>query len=245
MDKSSLGIAVVTGAGGAIGGEIARKLSSDGYTVVCVDVNADNVSRIAQELPGSLSFSFDITCESSILDFRDSLANTIGHPNIIVNAAGIFFLHDIDTLSEEDFDRIIGVNLKGTFLMCKTFIPGFIEAGKGNIINIASTAGLVGGTNRAVYCASKAGVVLFTRSLAIDYGAKGIRANCVCPGLIDTPMASWLQQDTQAFERWEKSIPAQRVGNVEDIASAVSYLASDESSYIYGSSLVVDGGGLA
>lgn len=242
MNRSGSGVAVVTGAGGGIGGEIARRLSADGYTVVCVDKNAEKVGELAQELPGALAFSVDITSEVAILELRDELAKTVGLPNLIVNAAGVFFLHDVDTLEEEDFDRIIGVNLKGTFLMCKTFIPGFIEAGKGNIVNIASTAGLVGGANRAVYCASKAGVLLFTRSLVVDYGAKGIRANCVCPGLIDTPMANWILEDPQALAKWEKGVPAQRIGTTKDVANAVSFLASDESSYVYGYPLLVDGG---
>ena len=244
MDSSGSGVAVVTGAGGGIGGEIARRLSSDGYTVVCIDINAEKVADLAKELPEALAFGVDITSEAAILELRDELAKSVGLPSLVVNAAGAFFLHDVETMEVESFDLIIGVNLKGTFLMCKTFIPGFLAAGKGNIINIASTAGLVGGANRAVYCAAKAGVLLFTRSLVVDYGAKGIRANCVCPGLIDTPMANWILEDPQALAAWEKSVPAQRIGTVKDIANAVSFLASDEASYVYGYPFLVDGGGL-
>ena len=244
MDSSGSGVAVVTGAGGGIGGEIARRLSSDGYTVVCIDINAEKVADLALELPRALAFGVDITSEAAILELRDELVRSVGLPNLIVNAAGVFFLHDIETMEVADFDLIIGVNLKGTFLMCKTFIPGFIAAGKGNIINIASTAGLVGGANRAVYCASKAGVLLFTRSLVVDYGSKGIRANCICPGLIETPMANWILEDPEALANWEKTVPAQRIGTIKDVANAVSFLASDESSYIYGYPLLVDGGGL-
>jgi 3-oxoacyl-[acyl-carrier protein] reductase len=131
------------------------------------------------------------------------------------------------------------------FFMCKAFIPAMVEAGKGNVINIASTAGLRGGRNRPIYAASKGAVVLFTRSIAIDFGPKGVRANCVAPGLIDTPMASWISDDKEALAKWEKTIPGQRIGTSDDIGKAVSYLASDNASWVLGETLVVDGGGMA
>jgi 3-oxoacyl-[acyl-carrier protein] reductase len=238
-------IAIVTGAGGAIGAGIAQKLSRDGYKVVCVDRNYESVAEVVKGIPDAIAYKVDVSKEKEIIDLRTELINSVGPPSLLVNAAGVFFLHDVVSLSEESFDQIIDINLKGTFLMCKTFIPDFLSAGSGNIVNIASTAGLHSGTNRAVYCASKAGVIMFTRSISADYGSKGIRANCVCPGLIDTPMASWLKEDKSAFKAWEESIPAQRVGTVADVADAVSYLASDSSSYVYGESLVVDGGGIS
>ena len=120
-----------------------------------------------------------------------------------------------------------------------------VAAGKGNIVNIASTAGLRGGRNRPIYSASKGAVVMFTRSIAIDFGPKGVRANAVAPGLIDTPMASWLSDDKEALAKWEKTIPGQRIGTADDIGKAVSYLASDASSFVFGETLVVDGGGMA
>jgi 3-oxoacyl-[acyl-carrier protein] reductase len=129
-----------------------------------------------------------------------------------VNSAGVFFEHNLLTLEEDDFDLIMDVNIKGMFFMCKAFIPAMVEAGKGNVINIASTAGLRGGRNRPIYSASKGAVVLFTRSIAIDFGAKGVRVNCVAPGLIDTPMAPWISNDQEALAKWEKTMPAQRIG---------------------------------
>ena len=238
-------VAIVTGAGGGIGAGIARKLSDDGYIVACVDVNYEAASAVAAEIPGALAFKVDVSKESDVINFRQELLHSVGAPTLLVNAAGVFFEHSVVTLSEESYDLIMDVNLKGIFFTCKTFIPDFLDAGKGNIINISSTAGLHSGTNRAVYCASKAGVIMFTRSLAADYGSKGIRANIVCPGLIDTPMANWIKEDMSALKAWEKRLPAQRIGTVEDIANAVSFLASDASSYIHGESMLVDGGGLA
>ena len=175
----------------------------------------------------------------------DAVRGAVGEPRLLVNAAGIFFLHDLVSVTEETFDQIIGVNLKGTFLMCKAFIPGFVFAGGGAIVNIASTAGLHAGLRRPIYAASKAAVIMLTRSITVDYGGEGIRANCVCPGLIDTPMADWLRSDPVALREWEKNLPAQRIGTVADIASAVAFLASEEASYAHGTTLVVDGGGLA
>lgn len=245
MNDASKKVAVVTGAGSGIGSGIAKRLAAEGYTVVCVDRNLEAVSKVAESIPGSVALRVDVSQESEIITLRSEVLKNVGVPSLLVNAAGIFFEHDLVTLEEAAFDQIMDVNLKGTWLMCKRFIPDFLIAGKGNIVNISSTAGLHSGTNRAIYCASKAGVIMFTRSLAADYGAKGIRANIICPGLIDTPMANWIKEDMPALRAWEKRIPAQRIGTVEDIAAAVAFLASDDSSYMHGETMVVDGGGLA
>ena len=245
MKNENKKVAIVTGAGGGIGAGIAKKLSEDGYRVVCIDRNDEAVSQVAAGIQDAIAYMVDVTKETEILNLQSELLKTVGAPTLLVNAAGIFFLHDVASLTEESFDNIIDVNLKGTFFMCKVFIRDFLAAGTGNIINIASTAGLKSGTNRAVYSASKAGVIMFTRSLSADYGPRGVRANCICPGLIDTPMANWIKEDSAAFRKWERSVPAQRVGTVEDVANAVSFLASDSSSYVHGESLVVDGGGIS
>jgi meso-butanediol dehydrogenase / (S,S)-butanediol dehydrogenase / diacetyl reductase len=133
----------------------------------------------------------------------------------------------------------------GTFLTCRAFLPAMIDAGQGCIVNIASVAGLRAGHRRAVYNASKAAVVLFTRCLALDHGPQGVRVNCICPGLIDTPMADWITSRPQALHDWEQSIPARRIGTPADIAAAVSWLASDAAGYLHGSVLTVDGGDAA
>ena len=238
-------IALITGAGGGIGAGIAKTLSEEGYTVICVDKDAKKVEEVSKTIPASHWFALDVTKESEIVALRDTLAKTIGNPTHIVNSAGIFFEHSLLTLTEEEFDLMMNVNIKGMFFMCKVFVPAMVEAGKGNVINIASTAGLRGGRNRPIYAASKGAVVLFTRSIAIDFGPKGVRANCVAPGLIDTPMASWISDDKEALAKWEKTIPGQRIGTPDDIGKAVSYLASDNASWVLGETLVVDGGGMA
>lgn len=234
-----MSVALVTGAGGAIGGAIARRLAADGYSVACVDVRGQGETAAAA---GGAAFRCDVSKEADVLGLRDEVESRLGPPWLLVNVAGVFFEHRITELSEEDWDRTIDVNLKGTFLTCKHFLPAMIEAGSGCIVNIASTAGIRGGHTRAAYCAAKGGVVLLTRSLALDHGPEGVRVNCVCPGLIDTPMADWIRQDREALVAWEGTVPARRIGTVDDVAAAVSFLASPEADYMHGALLVVDGG---
>lgn len=235
-------VALVTGAGGAIGGSIAARLAADGYAVACVDEMLESARATASSLEKARAFHGDVRKAVQIKRLRGQVEQQLGPVDVLVNVAGVFFTHRIPTLSEDEWDLLIDVNLKGTFLMCKEFLPAMIRRGGGSIVNVASTAGIRGGRDRAAYCASKGGVVLFTKSLALDHGPDGIRINCVCPGLIDTHMAKWLKQDPAALQAWERSIPAQRIGDVEDVASAVAYLVSDAAAYVHGAAFVVDGG---
>jgi NAD(P)-dependent dehydrogenase (short-subunit alcohol dehydrogenase family) len=173
---------------------------------------------------------------------RKQVEQQLGAPWLLVNAAGVFFVHRVPDLDEEGWDRTIDVNLKGPFLTCRALLPSMLEARSGCIINVASTAGLRGGHDRAAYCASKAGLVMFTRSLALDHGADGVRINCVCPGLIDTPMADWITSRPQALEQWRQGVPAQRIGVPDDIAGVVAFLASPDADYVHGAVMLVDGG---
>jgi NAD(P)-dependent dehydrogenase (short-subunit alcohol dehydrogenase family) len=169
----------------------------------------------------------------------------LGAPWLLVNAAGVFSIQRVTELAEQEWDRILDTNLKGPFLTCREFLPAMIEARDGCIVNVASTAGVRGGRRRAAYCASKGGLVLLTRSLAIDHGSDGVRVNCLCPGLIDTEMADWIRHDEEALSRWASSIPARRMGTPEEIADGVAFLASGGASYLHGAVLMMDGGGTA
>jgi NAD(P)-dependent dehydrogenase (short-subunit alcohol dehydrogenase family) len=223
-------VAVVTGAAGAIGAAVAARLADDGFRVAGADVAE------------AAAFRCDVRSEADVRRLRDEVERGMGAPWLLVNVAGVFFEHRITELDERDWDLLLDTNLKGTFLTCKTFLPGMIAAGSGCIVNIASTAGIRGGHGRAAYCAAKAGVVNLSRSLALDHGGDGVRVACVCPGLIQTPMADWITSRPDALREWEGQVPARRIGTVDDVAAAVSFLASDAAAYTHGAVLVVDGG---
>ncbi|MGH7666028.1 MAG: SDR family NAD(P)-dependent oxidoreductase [Candidatus Dormibacteria bacterium] len=235
-------VAVVTGAAGGIGAAIVRRLSSDGFVVALIDVDARAVEEAARGLERAAPFVCDVSDAKAVELLRVDVEERLGRPWLLVNAAGVFFTHQVPELSETDWDRTIDVNLKGPFLTCRALLPTMIAAGSGCIVNVASTAGLRGGHDRAAYCASKAGLVMFSRSLALDHGSDGVRINCVCPGLIDTPMADWITSRPVALEQWRQHVPAQRMGRPDDIAAMVSFLASPDADYVHGSVLLVDGG---
>jgi NAD(P)-dependent dehydrogenase (short-subunit alcohol dehydrogenase family) len=242
IDSSTArGVAVVTGAGGAIGASVARRLCKDGFTVACVDLQLDAAERTAAALPSAAGFRTDVRLETEVQDLREAIEGRLGSPWLLVNAAGVFFEHLIPDLSEEGWDFIIDVNLKGTFLTCKSFLPAMIENRSGCIVNVGSTLGIRGARSRPAYCASKGGVVMLTRALALDHAPDGVRVNCVCPGVVDTPMAEWLTSDPASFDAWRSTVPANRIGMPDDVAGAVSYLASPDADYVHGAMLVVDG----
>ena len=235
-------VALVTGAAGGIGSAIAARLARDGFRVACTDRAAADAERAASGIDGAAGFGCDLRSEHAVAELRDVVTAELGAPWLLVNAAGVFFEHEVTELSIEQWDQIMDVNVRGTFLTCRALLPAMAAAESGCIVNIASTAGLSGGHTRAAYNASKGAVVLFTRSLAIDWGPRGVRVNCVCPGLIDTPMADWIRLDPQALTAFEQEAPARRMGAPEDVAGAVSFLASDDATYAHGTILVVDGG---
>ena len=230
--------AVVTGAAGGIGQAICRRLAADGFAVAGLDLREPDLS----ELPGARAYSVNIRDADSVRQAADRIRTDLGAPWLLVNAAGVFSIQYVTDLREEEWDRILDTNLKGPFLTCREFLPAMIEARDGCIVNIASTAGVRGGRKRAAYCASKGGLVLLTRSLAVDHGRDGIRVNCVCPGLIDTEMADWIRHDAAAMADFSASTPAGRIGQPADIADAVCFLASDRAGYLQGSVIMVDGG---
>ncbi len=235
-------VALVTGAAGGIGSAIAARLAKEGFRVACSDLVAAEAERAAAEIPNAQGFGCDVRSEAAVEQLREDVTAALGAPWLLVNAAGVFFEHEVTELSVEHWDLVMNVNARGTFLTCRALLPAMGEGGSGCIVNIASTAGLSGGHTRAAYNASKGAVVMFTRSLAIDWGQRGVRVNCVAPGLIDTSMADWIRLDPVRVAAFERSLPAGRLGTPADVADAVAYLASDGASYMHGSTLVVDGG---
>lgn len=250
------GIAVVTGAAGGIGTAICRTLTEVGYAVGCLDADEAGAAAVAAELQGAVGLAgktgvravgvgVDVRDAASVRAAADAVRGALGEPGLLVNAAGVFSIQRLPDLAEDEWDRMIDTNLKGPFLTCREFLPAMIAAHQGCIVNIASTAGVQGGRERAAYCASKGGMVLLTRSLAIDHGLDGVRVVCVCPGLIDTPMADWIRHDEAAQARWASGLPARRIGTPEEIADVVAFAASQAARYMQGAVLMVDGGATA
>ncbi|HUZ51082.1 MAG TPA: SDR family NAD(P)-dependent oxidoreductase [Streptosporangiaceae bacterium] len=235
-------VAVVTGAAGGIGSAICRRLAADGFVVACVDRRETDLAGLTSELPAARGYAADLRDAASVRQAAASIRQDLGEPWLLVNAAGVFSIQLLPDLDEQEWDRILDTNLKGPFLACREFLPAMIEAHDGCIVNIASTAGVRGGRRRAAYCASKGGLVLLTRSLAIDHGPDGVRVNCVCPGLIDTEMADWIRHDDAAMARFDAGTPAGRIGSPAEIAAAVAFLASEDASYLQGTVVMADGG---
>jgi meso-butanediol dehydrogenase / (S,S)-butanediol dehydrogenase / diacetyl reductase len=238
-------IAVVTGAAGGIGAAVCRRLAADGFAVACLDVSDAEVTKLAAELPAGLGLTVDVRDAAAVHRAGTRIRAELGVPWLLVNVAGVFSIQMITELAEAEWDRIMDTNLKGPFLTCREFLPDMISARDGCIVNVASTAGVRGGRQRAAYSASKGGLVQLTRSLAIDHAPDGVRVNCVCPGLIDTSMADWIRSDEEALTRWAANLPARRIGLASEVAGVVAFLAADGGSYMHGAVLMVDGGGTA
>jgi NAD(P)-dependent dehydrogenase (short-subunit alcohol dehydrogenase family) len=244
--------AIVTGAASGIGRATAELLAAEGAAVVAVDVNAAAGEAVAagiRESGGEAVFVVgDVTSSADCRRAVETVIQEFGGLEILCNNAGIIRRADVVETTEEEWDRVMAVNLTSVFLMCKYAIPAMAPDG-GAIVNTGSGWGLKGGEHAASYCASKGAVVNLTRAMAIDHGSQNIRVNCVCPGDTDTGMlreeARQLGEDETAFLAGSAERPLARLGSPMDIARAVLYLASDSSSWVTGAILVIDGGGLA
>ncbi len=246
-------VALITGAASGIGRATALLFAGEGAAVAVADRNAEAGDRAAAEITRSggraISEPVDVSRASDCHRVVERALSEFRKIDILFNNAGIIRRASVADLSEEDWDRVMDVNVKSIYLLSREVIPHMRKSGGGTIINTASGWGLVGGANAAVYCASKGAVVLLTRAMAIDHGPENIRVNCICPGDTDTSMlreeAQQLGQDKDRFLTDSAKRPLGRVGTPEEIAQAALYLASDASSFVTGTALVVDGGGLA
>ncbi len=235
--------AVVTGAARGIGLEVARQLAEGGATVVLVDVLEDQLKEAAVNLPGArdvLTYTVDVTDEAAVERLFDGVIEKTGRIDILVNNAGITRDDLLLRMDADEWDLVMAVNLKGTFLMTKHASRYMVRQKSGRIVNMASVSGLVGNPGQANYSASKAGVVGFTRTVARELARKNVCCNAVAPGFIDTQMTRVLPE--KAKENALAAIPLKRMGTVEEVARAVCFLAGDDAAYITGHVLPVDGG---
>ena len=238
-------VAIVTGGAQGIGQGICLRLAEEGAGVVIFDNNIEKARKTAEEIEKSggkaLAVKVDVTKSVEVEDAVKQVISKLGRVDILVNNAGISLVSKVVDITEDIWDRVHNVNLRGVFLCCRAVIPHMKERKYGKIVNIASILALRGGTNYAHYGASKAGVVGLTQGMAVELGPHNINVNAVGPGVIDTPMADH-DVAPELRQRLQKRIPLRRIGVPRDIANAVLFLSSDEASYITGQCLYVCGG---
>jgi len=243
-------VALITGAGSGIGRATAILFAKEGAKVVVADIAkeaAEETVKLIKEAGGDAIFALaDVTKASDVQKMIETAVNHYGRIDILFNNAGVNIMAPISETSEELWDKIISINLKGVFLGCKYAAPVMIKQGGGVIINTASTFAFVGALNFSAYCASKGGVAAFTRALALELAPYKIRVNCICPGTIETPLVRQIWEKSGKPEEMRESRlklhPIGRLGKPEDVANAALFLASDDSSFITGTALFVDGG---
>lgn len=246
-------VALITGGTSGIGRAAATLFAREGAAVAITGRNAERGEQVAAEIREAGGKAVFLRADVKIAeDCRRAVERTLAHfgrIDVLYNNAGVFYPATATECTEEQWDDTVDCSLKGAFLMSKYALPSMIERGSGSIIHCSSGWGIDGGDRAVAYCAAKGGLVVMTKAMAIDHGPQGIRVNCICPGDVTTPMLaddaarrgmSWEDYAAGAVDR-----PLGRIGTVDEIARAVLFLASDESSFMTGAALVVDGGGVA
>jgi len=238
-------IAIITGAGSGIGRGIALAFVKEGAKIMVADWSEEGgketVGLIEKERGEAVFVKTDVSKVADIEAMVKICLDKFGRVDILVNNAGIVKFGALHETPEADWDAVINVNLKSVFLASKRVIPEMLKLGRGKIVNTASIAGLVGFDQIGPYCASKGGIIALSRAMALEYAKKKINVNCIAPGVIKTAMTNMLSDETER-KGYESQTPYPRLGEPEDIAHAAVYLASDESDFVTGHTLVVDGG---
>jgi NAD(P)-dependent dehydrogenase (short-subunit alcohol dehydrogenase family) len=243
-------VALITGAGSGMGREACRVFATEGARIVALDLDPGGLGNTATEVRGAggeiATFVADVADEGQVRTAVEGGAERFGGLHILYNNAGVLWRdRDVGVLETDEavWDRVFAINLKGMVWVTKHGIPKLIETGGGAVVNVGSTSALLGDTMpQDAYTASKGAVISLTRSLAIQFAAQGVRANCIHPGFVDTPMQTVRTSDAAWMEAVRSWVPLGRLGTPRDIVNAALFLASDEAAYITGAELVVDGG---
>ena len=237
-------VALVTGASRGIGCSIAKILAENGAHVVCISRNVSDVQSVADEITAAGGSATAVACDISDSDNVTKLIKetvvTHNHLDILVNNAGVTRDNLLMRMSEDDWNTVLNINLKAAFIAIKAAARTMMKQRNGRIINISSVVGLMGNAGQVNYAASKAGLIGLTKSTARELASRGITANCIAPGYVATDMTNELGDEVR--QSLNEKIPLGRIGQVEDIAYAVTFLASDEAEYITGQTLAIDGG---
>jgi NAD(P)-dependent dehydrogenase (short-subunit alcohol dehydrogenase family) len=241
-------VAIVTGAGGGVGKAITRRLSHEGCRVVLVGRDRAKLSKVVAESKDNknlLAISANISREAEVLSVIEQTISTFDTIDILVNNAGV--LNDpvpFHLMSEDQWDSLLSTNLVGTFQTTKAVLPIMMDKRNGNIINVSSLLGIraIPSVPLSIYGVTKAGIIMFTKSIAVEYGQYNIRCNCIVPSTIRSPMIEPFLQDEKARSLLESSFPLRRIGDPEDISGAVSYLCSEDAKWISGTNITIDGG---